>query len=114
MTIETTTREEVKNIEELVSDIVEYINQEGIFDSDIEDVICEAIEFFEIDGTEDEIENLILLIKEKFRQSNKEYFNGELSLLKDRQSILEAISEMSFYYLSPEEILDTILKNGNK
>lgn len=73
--------------------------------------------------TEEEIESVCKIVVPLLIKKQDEYFQSfrqeELDLLSDRKSIIEWIKSVNSvgdvgFILTPEEILDEILKNGTK
>jgi DNA replicative helicase MCM subunit Mcm2 (Cdc46/Mcm family) len=89
-----------------------------------EEFIDQYIEDDFITISDEEKNQLRLKIKEEYDKRIAELKQKEIDQLKDRKSILELIAETIIescydaeevgYLLSAEEILDLIIKNGNK
>lgn len=87
---------------------------------EIEDYLRNEVETY----TEEEINEFTSLIKEHNEKIKEDYRNQEIDTLRNRNSIISFLDESrnrydielgdTGYFLTSEEILDLILKNGNK
>ena len=119
---EWTKKEKEVNIsaEEIADAIIEYYEYE-CEDDVYEDDILHYLEEEEInDTTGEDIDEIDTLIKNKLdktlaeaKRIQKEYFRNRNSILGILNTFMEA-DDNEVWYLTPEEILNEILKNGNK
>lgn len=119
---EWTKKEKEVNIsaEEIADGIINsyvYENEDDICDDDISNYLIEE----EIsDATDEDFDKINALIRNKLnetlaeaKRTQKEYFRNRNSILALLSIFIEA-DDNEVWYLSPEEILNEILKNGNK
>lgn len=124
----------IKTVEEEVEVTLEEIAQEIIDDYSIPDIadainegyvrdfIDDYIQAEEVELSDSEIEALKNLIISKATPTVEKLRNEELETLSNREKILELIGNWlydsgscdDYRMLSTEEILDEIIKNGNK
>lgn len=77
-------------------------------------------EIYEYDPTDEEVNEVYQIVlpklKEMYNKESEVRKEAELSDFSNRQSILSwiAINIEDLYFVTPEEVLDTILKNGTK
>lgn len=106
--------------EEIADAIIEY------YEYECEDDICEDdilyyLEEEEVsDTTDEDLDEIDTLIRSKLAKATEEVKQTQKECFKDRNSILSLIEyfmredDGKIWHLTPEEILNEILKNGNK
>lgn len=114
-------KEKVVNIsvEEVANDIVDsYIfeNEDDICDDDISNYL---IEEKIINATDEDFDKIYALVRSKVSKNLENDKQYQRELLGNRDCILRCIdyfirNDGEDWYLTPEEILNEILKNGNK
>ena len=119
---EWTKKEKEVNVsaEEIADGIINsyvYENEDDICDDDISNYLIEE----EIsDATDEDFDKINALIRNKLnetlaeaKRTQKEYFRNRNSILALLRTFIDA-DDNEVWYLTPEEILNEILKNGNK
>lgn len=107
------------SIEEVADGIIDsYIfeNEDDVCDDDISNYLMEE----EISGaTDEDFDKIGALVRSKVAENLENDKQYQRELLENRDCILRCIEHFirndgEDWYLTPEEILDEILKNGNK
>ena len=108
------------SVEEVADGIVDsyvFENEDDVCDDDISNYLMEE----EISGaTDEDFDKIGALVRSKVAKNLENDKQYQRELLENRDCILKCIDHFirndsdEDWYLTPEEILDEILKNGNK
>lgn len=106
----------VEEVADAIVDSYVFENEDDICDDDISNYL---IEKRISDATDEDFDKISALVRSKVAENLENDKQYQRELLENRDCILRCIEHFirndgEDWYLTPEEILDEILKNGNK